>query len=70
MPENKGYTKELIPQLDINYEERIAVMRKGGSMRIQDYIRHYQKPTWLTFGVGWDVSENAVETIDLDASAV
>ena len=68
IPELKGYTRDLIPSIVINPNERIAIMRKGGTIRVADYVPNHVVPEWLTFGLAWDVTNGVA--IDLDASAI
>jgi tellurium resistance protein TerZ len=68
IPELKGYTRDLVPNIVINPAERIAIMRKGGTIRVADYTPDHQPPEWLTFGLAWDVTNGV--NIDLDASAI
>ena len=68
IPEIKGYTRDLIPTITVNPEERIAIMRKGGVVRVEDYVPSRRIPKDVTFGLAWDVTEGV--NIDLDASAV
>jgi tellurium resistance protein TerZ len=68
IPEIKGYTRDLIPSIVIDPRERIAVMRKGGTIRVTDYVKDHHIPEWLTFGLAWDVTNGV--NIDLDASAI
>ena len=68
IPQIKTYTRDLVPSIAVNPYERIAIMRKDGTIRIEDYFPDRQIPEWLTFGLAWSVT-NGVE-IDLDASAI
>ena len=68
IPELKGYTRDLIPSIVINPRERIAIMRKGGTIRVADYVPSHVVPEWLTFGLAWDITDGVA--IDLDASAI
>jgi stress response protein SCP2 len=68
IPELKGYTRDLIPSIVIDPKERIAIMRKGGTIRVADYVPNHVVPEWLTFGLAWDVTNGVA--IDLDASAI
>lgn len=65
-PEIKGYTRDLVPNIQIDPHERVAVMRKGGTITVRDYLPNHQLPNWLTFGLAWDVTNGV--NIDLDAS--
>jgi tellurium resistance protein TerZ len=68
IPEIKGYTRDLVPGIAINPHERIAVMRKGGAIRVNDYVPGGVLPKWVSFGLAWDVTDGV--NIDLDASAI
>lgn len=68
IPELKGYTRDLIPNISIDPTERMALLRKGGVVRVTDYLPGHKVPTWLTFGLAWDVTDGV--NIDLDASAI
>jgi len=69
IPELKGYTRDLVPSVRIDPTERIAMMRKGGCIRVTDYLTGHKMPdSWLTFGLAWDVTDGV--NIDLDASAL
>jgi len=69
IPEIKGYSRDFAPNIVIDPRERIAVMRKGGAIRIRDYLSPSQPlPNKVTFGLAWDVTNGM--NIDLDASAI
>jgi stress response protein SCP2 len=68
IPEIKGYTRDLVPNIVVNPQERIAVMRKGGTIRVADYVPGGFIPRNVTFGLAWDVTNGV--NIDLDASAI
>jgi stress response protein SCP2 len=68
IPQIKTYTKDLVPTITVNPHERIAIMRKDGIIRIEDYFPDRQIPDWLTFGLAWSVTNEV--NIDLDASAI
>lgn len=68
IPEIKSYTRDLVPGITVNPHERFAVMRKGGAIRLTDYVPGGKIPTHLSMGLAWDVTNGA--NIDLDASAV
>ena len=68
IPEIKGYTRDLLPNIRIDPTERVAILRKGGAIRLTDYLPGHVLPSWLTFGLAWDVTGGV--NIDLDASAV
>lgn len=68
IPYLKSYTRDLIPHIHVDPAERVAIMRKGGNVRLSDYVKGGTLPTQLTFGLAWDVTDGV--NIDLDASAV
>jgi len=67
IPEIKGYSRDLVPGIQINPTERVAIMRKGGAVCLEDYVAG-KLPESLTFGLAWDVTNGV--NIDLDASAI
>ena len=69
LPQAKLYTRDLLPHIQVDPTERVAILRKGGNIRIQDYCHNHRMPDKVTFGLAWDMSDNA-EFIDLDASAI
>lgn len=69
IPEIKGYSKDFAPGIVINPRERIALMRKGGAIRLRDYASPNQPiPDKVTFGLAWDITNG--KNVDLDASAI
>lgn len=68
IPYLKSYTRDLIPTIEVDPTERVAIMRKGGNVRLSDYIKGSKLPSCLTFGLAWDVTDGV--NIDLDASAI
>ena len=75
IPQLKSYTRDLLPSIHVNPAERVAIMRKGGNIRLADYCAggtdatgKKRLPETLTFGLAWDVTNGV--NIDLDASAV
>lgn len=68
IPEIKGYTRDLVPNIQINAQERVAIMRKGGTIRVSDYVPGGAIPENVSFGLAWDVTKGV--NIDLDASAI
>ena len=68
IPEVKSYTRDLLPNITVNPHERIAVMRKGGAIRVSDYLPGGKIPEHVSVGLAWDVTNG--KAIDLDASAV
>lgn len=68
IPELKSYTRDLVPGIVVNPQERVAVMRKGGAIRVSDYVPGGTIPAHVSVGLAWDVTNGV--NIDLDASAV
>ena len=72
IPHVKAYTRDLLPDIYIDPNERIAVLRKNGVIRIKDYgtrsFRDGAKPPHMVFGLAWDVTNGV--NIDLDASII
>ena len=68
IPELKSYSRDILPNIKVNPKERIALMRKGGVIRLQDYTPNGAIPPAVTLGLSWDVTKNC--SIDLDASAI
>lgn len=69
IPEIKGYCRDFCPGIEVDPRERIAIMRKGGAVRLKDYSSPNQPlPEKVTFGLAWDVTNG--RNIDLDASAI
>lgn len=68
IPYLKSYTRDLLPSIQVDPTERVAILRKGGNVRLTDYIKGGKLPNKLTFGLAWDVTDGV--NIDLDASAI
>lgn len=73
IPSFKSYTKDLLSEaalgsFHIDSTERVAIVRKGGTVRLADYCANNQLPPLATFGLAWDVTGGI--NIDLDASAI
>jgi tellurium resistance protein TerZ len=66
MPYIKSYTLDLVPNIQIDPTERLAILRKGGNIRLADYCKSI--PDEICFGLSWDVTKE--KSIDLDASVV
>jgi stress response protein SCP2 len=64
IPYIKSYSRDLIP--DIDPGERVAILRKDGSIRLSDYCKTI--PEVLTFGLSWHTAMNL--HVDLDASVI
>jgi len=67
IPEIKGYMRDLNPKVRIDMNERIAIMRKGGNIRLKDYNPNVGVNN-LMMGLAWDVTNGV--NIDLDASVI
>jgi len=68
IPEIKGYSRDICPNVEVNPRERIAVMRKGGAIRVKDYSNGASFDEDLVFGLAWDITNG--KNIDLDASVI
>jgi len=68
IPEIKGYSRDIVPNIKIDKNERIAIMRKGGTIRLKDYTLNKSDPATVTLGLAWDVTNG--KNVDLDASAI
>jgi stress response protein SCP2 len=69
IPEIKGYSKDFAPHVVVDPYERVAVLRKGGAIRLRDYLPPNQPiAKKLTFGLAWDITNG--RNVDLDASAI
>lgn len=68
LPHIKSYTRDLIPNITIDPTERAALLRKGGTIRLEDYCPNHQLPPKATFGLAWDMTDG--KNIDLDASVI
>eukprot|EP00571_Detonula_confervacea_P016300 CAMPEP_0172300558 /NCGR_PEP_ID=MMETSP1058-20130122/2624_1 /TAXON_ID=83371 /ORGANISM="Detonula confervacea, Strain CCMP 353" /LENGTH=613 /DNA_ID=CAMNT_0013010377 /DNA_START=41 /DNA_END=1882 /DNA_ORIENTATION=+ len=69
IPEIKGFCRDLFPDMDIDPNERTAIMNKEVTIRIKDYAPERNVlPSVLAMGLAWDVTNGV--NIDLDASAV
>ena len=68
VPEVKAFCQDLLPRIKVDAAERVAVMRKGGAVRLTDFTPAGQLPPTLCLGLAWDVTNGV--NIDLDASAI
>lgn len=69
IPEIKGYCRDFAPDIVVDPRERIAIMRKGGAIRLRDYASpNAPVPNKVTFGLAWDITNG--RNVDLDASAI
>jgi tellurium resistance protein TerZ len=69
IPEIKGYCRDFAPNIVVDPHERIAIMRKGGAIRLRNYISpNVQVTNKVTFGLTWDITNG--RNVDLDASAI
>jgi stress response protein SCP2 len=62
------YTKDLVKGLQVDMNARVAIMRKGGLVRLTDYTGRSGIPPTVTLGLYWDVTDGV--NIDLDASVI
>jgi len=67
VPEIKAYMADLVPGIRVDPNERVAVMRKGGEVRLRDFCPG-GLPQTAVLGLYWDVTNG--KNIDLDASVV
>ena len=67
IPQIKSYSRDLVPGINIYPSERVALLRKGGTIRLDDFSRGGAIPKW-TPGLVWDVTNG--KNIDLDASVI
>lgn len=74
IPFFKSYTRDLIPNIEVNPSEIVSVMRKGGKIKIRDFCPGNVLPDNVTFGLSWDMNRATASTkeekIDLDASCI
>ncbi|KAL7541817.1 hypothetical protein ACHAWF_011680 [Thalassiosira exigua] len=69
IPEIRGFCRDLFPDVDIDPNERVAIMNKEMTVRVRDYAPERNTlPSVLAMGLAWDVTDGV--NIDLDASAV
>ena len=68
VPEMKAYCGDIVPSIRVDPNERIAIMRKGGTIRVRDYCNTPELPQTLVLGLHWDVTNG--KNIDLDASVI
>lgn len=67
VPEIKAYMADLLPNIVVCQDERVALLRKGGNVRLSDYFAGVNSAP-LVFGLGWDITGGSA--IDLDASVI
>jgi len=68
IPEIKSYCRDFNPNIHIDRRERVAVMRKGSVIRLDDYSSIPGRlPSRLALGLAWDITEGV--KIDLDVAA-
>jgi len=68
IPEIKSYTQDMVPNIQVDPHERIAILRKGGTIRVRDFAPNGTIPDCITMGLAWDVTDE--KEIDLDASVI
>ena len=68
VPECKMFCRDLVKNIRVDPSERVAVIRKGGAIRLSDFASGQKVPQRLCLGLFWDVTNGV--NIDLDASAI
>jgi tellurium resistance protein TerZ len=68
VPYLKSYTRDLLPSIHVDPTERVAILRKGGTVRLADYCPGGRIPNAVTFGLAWDMTNG--KNVDLDASCI
>ena len=71
VPEIKMFSRDLVPEVKVDTNERVAIMRKGGVIRVRDYCGGGAATAAiprLVMGLAWDVTDGV--DIDLDASVI
>ena len=68
VPLIKGYTRDLLANIQVDPNERVAIMQKNGVIKIQDFCPSQAIPTTVSIGLAWDVTKGV--SIDLDASVL
>jgi tellurium resistance protein TerZ len=68
IPSLQSYTRDLLPNIHIDPNKRIAILRKNGVIRLRDFCPGRVIPEQVSFGLAWDKTNN--KEIDLDASAI
>ena len=68
LPHLKSYSRDLMPHIHVDPTERVAILHKGGCIRVSDYCPHHQLPSQVTLGLAWEITNG--QNVDLDASAV
>ena len=63
----KAYSTDIVKGLQVDASERVALLRKGGVIRLADYAPQ-GVPPMLVLGLAWDVTKGV--NIDLDASVI
>jgi len=68
IPEIKAYSRDILPDINIDTSERVAILRKGGTIRAGDYSHFQEVPESVTVGLSWDATQG--KKIDLDLSVI
>jgi stress response protein SCP2 len=68
IPKIKSYSRDLVPNIQVDPNDRVAIMRKGGTIRVSDFFPGGKIPPHVSLGLAWDVTNGV--NIDLDASAI
>ncbi len=69
IPEIKSYSRDIVPGIRVGLNDRIALMRKGGVIRLADYTLTKTIPEVVIMGISWEIAKG-YQKIDLDVSAV
>jgi len=68
IPEIKAYSRDILPDINIDVSERVAILRKGATIRASDYSHFQVVPESVTVGLSWDTAPG--KKIDLDLSVI
>jgi len=68
IPEIMSFNRDLVPDLQITGEERVAILRKGAAVPLSDFYGGAEIPDSITVGLQWSVTDGV--EIDLDASII
>ena len=72
IPEIKSYSRDIIPNISYNTNDRVSIARKYSNFVFSEYVDSI--PEKLTFGVSWVISdrkdEDEKDKVDLDAYAM
>jgi stress response protein SCP2 len=68
IPKINSYTRDLVLCIKIDPHDRVAILRKEGTIRISDFYPGSKIPPLVSIVLAWDVTGGS--SIDLDASAI